>query len=220
MEIILPKENIKDILKECFIYYSNKIKNPISKFDYTEVTSLKNFSKYLIDNKEYFLNINWIFEYFNYQFCYWNYIKEEKEKKTKEVYKIKLHWILGQKALYRYNHKNRSSSYFYHTIFFPKFNIRREDLIEFLLEKKIISKIKKKSKLNIKEESIKKIKYNTIEGFSLCINFTTLFTFKSDLCNNCKFKLNCKKILKNNYPKIFQKRLIEHTLSKINKNEK
>ena len=28
-----------------------------------------------------------------------------------------------------------------------------------------------------KEEELKKIKYNTIEGFSICINFTTLFKF-------------------------------------------
>ena len=44
---------------------------------------------------------------------------------------------------------------------------------------------------------------------NICLNFTTLFRFDSELCQKCKYKTNCKKTLKVNYPKLHLKRIAQ-----------
>lgn len=236
MIVSLDINKVPSILKECFLFYSFKIGNYLPSvnnekkyvFNYTENSSLYNFANFIKEKKEYFLTINWLFDYFNYQFCYWNFVKEEKEKNNKEIYLIQLHWILGKKALKRYDSRTSKDSYFYHSSFFPKFQIKKNDLIDFLEEKKclIIERKDEEDKeikfntINKKEENIKAKKYNTLDGFNLCLNFTTLFKFESSYCKKCNWKDNCKKILKNTYPKIYQKRVAQKVIKNRLKNEK
>ena len=61
--IDLNTDKIPAILKECFLFYSQKIHNYILsidgsikyEFNYTENSSLQSFSKFLKENKKYYL---------------------------------------------------------------------------------------------------------------------------------------------------------------------
>lgn len=225
MTLALNEDKFPLILKECFLFYSFKIDNCIYtqlgektyKFNYTENTSLYNFASFLKKTHIEYLNIDWLFEYFNYQFTYWDFIKNQKIKENPN-YLINLHWIVGQKALKRYLSKTKKDTYFYNSVFFPKYEIRKQDLINYLNLKKFIiekedtileeDKIVVINPLNEKEEFLKKKRYNTDEGFFICLNFTTLFKFNSNLCLGCIFKQKCKSVLKQKYPNLYQKRFI------------
>ena len=109
----LNTDKIPSILKECFLFYSQKIHNYIISIDgkmkyelnYTENSALCSFSNFLKENKKHYLTTDWLFNYFNYQFSYWNFVKESKEK-SGGLYLIQLHWVLGKKALKRFDEKN------------------------------------------------------------------------------------------------------------------
>ena len=236
--IKINQDKISYILKECFCFYSFKIGNVlfssdnkayINKFNYTENTSLYNFSNFLKEKNNQYLTIDWLFDYFNFQFTYWSFIKESKNKNGDYNFLIMLHWVLGKKALKRYLNKTSKDTYFYHSNFYPKYNINKNDLIELLENKQYLvvekediieeDKIILINPLNYKEEENKKRKYNTIEGFFICQQYTTLFKFNSNLCKNCKFKINCKKILKNNYPILYQKRFANKIIMERKKRE-
>lgn len=236
MTIYLDIDKVPTILKECFLFYSFNIKNYLPtidnkkqyNFNYTENSSLYNFANFIKENKKYYLNIDWLFDYFNYQFTYWSFIKESKEKNG-GIYIIQLHWILGKKALKRFDNKTSKDSYFYHSNFFPTYQIKKENLIEWLEKKECLrvedfdledkKKLEALNTLNKKEENFKEKKYNTIEGFNICLNFTTLFRFDSILCKRCNFKSKCKRILKNNYPKLYQKRISQKIIRNRLENE-
>lgn len=233
MIIALDIDKIPTILKECFLFYSYKIHNYIVCIDgkikyelnYTENSALYNFAKFLRENKKHYLTIEWLFDYFNYQFSYWNFIKENKEKNG-GLYLIQLHWVLGKKALKRFDEKTQKDTYFYHSNFFPKFQIKKDDLINKLKEKNLLEIKEEKekdkviifNKLNKKEEELKQKKLNTIEGLQICLNFTTLFKFDSPICKICNYNIPCKKILKKTYPKLFQKRVAQKFVKYSRKN--
>ena len=58
-------------------------------------------------------------------------------------------------------------------------------------------------KLRPVEEKFKSEFHNTNRGLLWCVANTTLFHHRSSHCTTCKFKENCKKILKSEYPKIY-----------------
>lgn len=224
MTLILDTEKFHLILKECFLFYSFKIGNctyntlgeKIYKLNYTESTSLYNFTKFLKDKHQEYLNIDWLFDYFNYQFTYWDFIRTSKLKDSKE-YLINLHWVIGQKALKRYLTRTKKDTYYYNSVFYPKYIIKKQELIDFLNIKNFIEEKEDETvleedrviiinPLNKEEEALKLQKYNTNEGFFLCLSFTTLFKFNSDTCINCIFKNKCKSVLKQKYPVLYQKR--------------
>lgn len=72
---------------------------------------------------------------------------------------------------------------------------------------------KNKSKICIIATHIRKVEecfksrfFNTKKGFVWCIANTTLYFHKSSFCATCKFKDECKEILKQNYPNIYKRR--------------
>lgn len=231
MNIELNKNKIPLILKEFFMFYSFRINNckidsfgkKYYKLNYTENTSLYNFSKFLKNEKSQYLNIDWLFDYFNIQFTYWDFIRSNKEKNG-EKYFIMLHWILGKKALKRYLNRSSRDTYFYHSSFFIKYEIKKSELLEDLKNKNFIIEnkenfIEKDKIINInplisQEEILKKEKYNTLEGFYICQEFTTLFRFNSNLCLKCINKIRCKKQLKNRFSELYQKRLANKIILK------
>jgi len=213
----INEEKLHLVLKECFLFYSKRITESSNNkrtfpLNYTETTSIYNFSKYLKDKHKEYISLDWIFDYFNYQFTYWDWWKVQKEKNGNDS-TIMANWVLGQKALKRFLSKTQKDSYFYHSSFFSKYKIQKQEIIN-LIELKflfldIIEEEEEKilNPLNILEEETKKKYYNTIEGFSSCLNFTSLFKFTSPLCKECSWKIKCKIVLKQNYPKLYQKRL-------------
>ena len=58
-------------------------------------------------------------------------------------------------------------------------------------------------KLRPVEEKFKSEFHNTNRGLLWCVANTTLFHHRSSHCTACKFKENCKEILKSEYPKIY-----------------
>ena len=238
MSFKIDTDKVALILKECFLFYSfkidncyyNKIGEKIYNFNYTENTSLYNFSNFLKEKNPQYLNIDWLFDYFNTQFTYWDFIKNSKERDSGERYYIMLHWVLGQKALKRYLSKTKSDTYYYHSNFYPKYEIKKNELIDilrikgFLIEKEdsIIEEdsVIEINPLNKNEENIKKRFYNKIEGLYTCINFTTLFRFNSPLCRDCNYKKACKKQLKIKYPNLYQKRFVNKLILDRKQREK
>lgn len=61
-------------------------------------------------------------------------------------------------------------------------------------------------KLRPVEEKFKKEFFGTKRGLAWCIANTTLYHHRSPLCVQCKFKVECKKILKQNYYKVYKVR--------------
>lgn len=237
MTLALNIDKFSLILKECFLFYSFKIDNCIYttlkektyKFNYTENTSLYNFSKFLKEKNPQYLTIDWLFDYFNYQFTYWSFVRDSNIKNNPD-YLINLHWILGQKALKRYLARTKKDTYYYQSVFFPKYEIRKNDLIELLNSKKFLIEIQDETileedkvvqinPLNIREENIKEKKLNTIEGFYSCISFTTLFKYNSKICLSCKYKSNCKTLLRKKYPALYQKRFANKMILQRKKEE-
>lgn len=92
-------------------------------------------------------------------------------------------------------------------------------------EQKETTKILLKSSLQIEKENKEKLKFinqinefeekekakfhNSIKGRIWCVDFTTLFNPKSSYCNDCKFSLECKDLLKDNFIEIYKKRNLE-----------
>lgn len=225
MALMLDLNNVPLILKECFLFYSFKIDNcyyneigeKTYNFNYTENTSLYNFANFLKEKNPHYLTVDWLFDYFNTQFTYWSFIKDSKERDNGEKYYIMLHWVLGQKALKRYLAKTKKDTYFYHSNFYPKYEIKKDNLIEalrikgFIIEEEDSTIVEEDKLITINplkdsEERQKKKLHNTIEGFYICLNFTTLFKFNSPLCMSCVYKNACKKQLKMRYPNLYQKR--------------
>ena len=60
--------------------------------------------------------------------------------------------------------------------------------------------------LRSEEERLKKQFYGTQRGVAWCIANTTLYNHKSSLCVVCKFKNDCLKTLKRDYPRIARAR--------------
>lgn len=56
------------------------------------------------------------------------------------------------------------------------------------------------------EESEKRIDYNKISGFAICLETTTLYNPKSSLCKSCSFKIECAKTLKKRNPGLYKYR--------------
>lgn len=65
------------------------------------------------------------------------------------------------------------------------------------------------SEINFSEELEKKRFFNTSKGFNHCIDTTTLFHPKSNVCETCNFKESCIEILKENYTNIYNSRYDE-----------
>lgn len=62
------------------------------------------------------------------------------------------------------------------------------------------------STIRVVEEKFKAEYHNTNRGFMWCVANTTLYFHKSSKCATCKFKNECKELLKEEYPKIYVKR--------------
>ena len=61
--------------------------------------------------------------------------------------------------------------------------------------------------LNKYEEQDKRLFFNTLNGFELCLNSTTLYNPSSNLCRKCSFKNLCLKVLIKHNKNLFKYRL-------------
>lgn len=140
--------------------------------------SLKEYG-YIYSVGEYFLN-----KYIRFQIDYW--INKDTTRSNS------LSWVLGSKAIKRF------------------FDVEDWESKEYWISKNT-SHIrdyvsKKNEEQHNHEEYFKKQYHNTEKGFLNCIENTSLYS-KTALCITCNYKAGCKKLLRENYPVLYKKRL-------------
>lgn len=147
--------------------------------------------KYNIDS----IGVNFLLNYFIFQFEYWDNLTISTFSE-----RINLQMILGDKALDRFYNRNSNFDYkFYESKFIIKNDISLSKIKDHFKEQE--------NNLTIKfEEKEKKRFHGTDRGFLNCIEKTTLFNHFSSLCVVCKFKVDCKILLNNNYKNIYIQR--------------
>ena len=112
---------------------------------------------------------------------------------------VRFSWIFGSAAIKRWNALDADA---------------RTWVVRSSLKKKYkINTIKRSSsvseliiKLRPVEENFKAEFHNTNRGLLWCIANTSLYYHRSSYCATCKFKENCKEILKKEYPKTYKAR--------------
>ena len=154
-------------------------------------------------NKEYNqqVDINFLIDYFKFQFSHYSGVNTQYGKNV-----IMLHWIIGQKAIDRW--KNR--------------DVRKKWLVRVKLKNEVELKLtqtynninKKRKQNKFKdiykyEENDKRRFHNTEKGFQYCLYTTTLYNPLSKLCESCKFNIDCRDILNVNHPKLYKERIDE-----------
>lgn len=112
---------------------------------------------------------------------------------------IRFNWVFGKAAIERWNKCNIDTN-----VFITRAGLKTEYKINLLKRKS--SLLEQMSKVRSMEEKFKSDFHNSKRGFLWCIANTTLYFHKSSNCVTCTYKVECKKLLKQEYPKIYIKR--------------
>jgi hypothetical protein len=153
-------------------------------------TRNKHFDSFVIlVNKKYgvySVGDDFICKYFYFQYEYWKDLDISCFKGT-----VQPSYVIGKKAFKRW--LDRDIEFDYKLELYPK---------------QLTSLLQDERKCNLSkfEEQEKQRHYNTIRGFSHCIEKTTLYNRMSKLCFSCKFAKDCKEVQRVNYIKIFKER--------------
>ena len=154
------------------------------------------------------LGQDWIFHYFAYQFNYW------KDLKYKKIKTVIVSYILGVKAFYRYEERNEQSDYFVDE-FIRDYKLDSNDIWNDTYYKKDL--------LNVsKAEEAEKMGYASSRLIN-CLQHTTLYNIRSEICMLCIKSTLCKKIQKVKYPEVYKLRNaknIEKISGKIEEEER
>lgn len=135
------------------------------------------------------VGLNFIFDYFVFQFDYWVNLDTMFGKK------IPLSWFIGKKAFQRWLERpERDLFHAYQTA-------SSHNLYKGLISPE--QGTLNVQKLDEHEENEKGRFYNEPEGFVNCAETTTLYNHRSSSCMTCKWRLDCKKLLKQEYPKLY-----------------
>lgn len=180
----MTTQEILDIYEQ-FVFKTLPHYNTVS-IHSREITLLTKFTKQ--NQKE--LSIRWVTTYIGFQFYYWS----QKETRSNNK-RYPLSWIFGKKATERFDQRNDIERFYT-----DKFN---NDL-GFLTGEQYENHFFDNTVINKHEESIKKTNFNTAHGFINCIDQTTLHNPRSPLCMRCKYSMQCKRLLSNNYPLIYE----------------
>lgn len=190
--------NSKNIILSYEYFYSRFYKNLKYKFFPTGSAQkqIGNFLVLLKKENKHTIGINYLFDYFTFQFDYWDGL--ELEIKESFSNKVVLSYIIGPKAYKRY--KLRDQYYDWQiqdSRIFKKYGIDKSEY------KKLFQEIKKGE---YDETPIKLLNYGTDKGFNNCLMFTTLYNHRNLICFKCIYKVECKKLLEVNYPKKYEER--------------
>lgn len=135
-----------------------------------------------------------LIKYFLFQFNYWYELDINSFNK-----RVNIQYIIGKKAFKRWIDRDVSYDWsILQSFVIPTLNIQSIPLPK--LYEKVYERLSKS------EEVEKKRWINTTRGFLNCIENTTLYKKNSGECLVCKFKVECKKILRRNYPIIYKNR--------------
>lgn len=116
-----------------------------------------------------------------------------------QKHRCRFSWIFGTAAIKRWNALGVETNVrLTRSCLRSEFNIKDRKFLS-CLDKAYLS-------VRVSEESLKQRFYNRKRGLEWCMANTSLFFHKSTLCASCIHKIDCKKILKFNYPKIYKLR--------------
>ena len=155
-----------------------------------EVKTIENFVDMIMD--KYGLEgigSDYIYNYFVFQLDYWAGLD------TMFGQKIPVSWMIGKKAFSRWIDRREQDLWHAH-----------QTASSYKLHRGLIKDKKVQySPLDIieSEENERKRFYNEAEGLINCNDNTTLFNHMSKYCSSCNWKSDCKKLLKNEHPKIY-----------------
>lgn len=130
---------------------------------------------------------------FGFQSWFNDSVKEDK------TYKIRFSWIFGKSAIQRWKKNNAEIN----NIIVQQ-NLKQNVKINLMNQRSDVPLAV--TSLRSVEENFKSEFHNTKRGFLWCIANTTLYFHKSSYCVTCKFKDDCKKLLKQEYFKVFKTR--------------
>lgn len=185
----------KYVVERLMTYFISRITSNddfVYNFLDSELKTVLSFFDYFKKNKTIIGN-EFLANYFEFQFNYWI--------GCDILYsKIRIAWIIGPKAIERWKNKKYTNSF--------------------------LTDIRKNIPLSIKsliepvngdfdftepyphEEKEKQLFLNQPCGLMWCIQNTTLINPNSEVCGECKFKNDCKDLLKVNFPKLYKKRYV------------
>ncbi len=138
------------------------------------------------------IGTNFLIHYFCWQFNYWYNLNTKR--------RITLGWIIGPKALNRYQERNRDGDYY----------VGREIIREFDVDLQLLN-----SELNITEsivnissteESVKSSVPDDEARFFHCLMHTSLYNHRSLVCCLCSHQEDCKQYLKVTANSVYIKR--------------
>lgn len=148
-------------------------------------------SKYGLES----IGVNFLITYFVFQFGYW--LKLELEEKSNFSDRIQLPFIIGNKAIERWQNRNVNFDWtLYQSNFVQQYKISTSQIKDLFKHDQV-------NITNLAEEKEKKKFFNADKGLLHCIDRTTLFNNRSAICITCKNKDVCKQLLKDNYLHIY-----------------
>lgn len=112
---------------------------------------------------------------------------------------IRFNWVIGRNAIERWRKLGQETNMeIVQSCLKKDYDIKPREIRSEMADVVVI--------LRKSEEAYKSEFHNTNKGFMWCTANTTLYFHKSPLCATCKFKTECKKLLKQEYPLIYKRR--------------
>ena len=148
------------------------------------------------------LGPNWLWRYLVFQFLYWEDLVIVSFNK-----KINFSYIFGEKALKRFFDRD------------SEFDFQLEDNTLLTKYSYTLTQFQSLFSENSKSEELynnpnRLIGLNTPNGLNNCLTLTTLYNPRDSSCVQCKFKDDCKILLKVNYPEIYKSRIDGKTVNR------
>ena len=112
---------------------------------------------------------------------------------------VRFSWIVGSAAIKRWNALGAETR-----TWVVQSSLKKEHRINTVKHESRVSELL--IKIRPSEEKFKAEFHNTNRGLLWCVANTTLYFHRSGLCATCKFKDDCKEILKKEYPKVYKVR--------------
>ena len=138
---------------------------------------------------------NYLFRYMCFQFHRWHNLETRFGKGI-----IPIAWVIGSKA-YDYHDLAKDTNWKLHsTILFEKFDVQKSDLISNIGMTNIIVDV------SPSEESDRKLYLNTKRGLIFCLDYTSQWHPKSEVCRACSNRNECVELMEVKYPLILSKR--------------
>lgn len=175
----------------------NKKENNVLKMFPSRIKAIENFiEKFKNEFSVNFLQKDILDRYFEWSFNYW--LDKENSKYGNKG--IQIEWIISNASITRWKQANKKYvTYILGKTIRKKFNYEKRKGYKENWDNIFL-------KINPLEEIEKEKFHNTQKGYMNCSIFTTLYNHKSSNCLKCKYSINCKDNLKNEYPKLFKKR--------------